>query len=761
MSKSGKKSRKPIELSSIINVVQRSPKSCHKSSHHKMELKSVVHVKSGGSNTSMKAKSRQDHRSSKSSKLASEKPLLLLPFGHQVSGRASMLCYDETTILKPYVSRELFFYQSMPQKLEKFTPQFRGLVTVSFVEDSSTTSMLAYALPCTLVKPNAKSIIKLFAEEPKPHSKRCVKDFGKTHVIYPDQSMDKIMLCDDEDTECSMFVEPVTFDPIISTDQDDDVVSDLSQGFDTSVCIDDTTESSKENRSQQKFSTTGLQNPWNAKVLDDAWLKLKVSDGEDPSSGKKKRFTLLENVVACYRRPCVLDLKIGTRIRENASDDKVARHVTAINIGARLSGMQIYHPDKEQFSYHNKYYGHNLSVAGFKANLRHFFSRGTYPVSTKKEMGPNTKFIDRNLVKEAIRKLKKLKDIIDSMQSHRFYSSSLLLLYEGDVSLSTMKVSAREYNKSSSSAVPSAMTSDVLEISPRSFSFSEFLQRLKHDKHDKHSTRSLDIPAMGDQKNRTYRSHREQDLDSQKSTNAVYQSEKKHKRPVQSSKITSSHDCKSSKHRAVSSHQTNHSFHERGEIETSCHIRNGCEKIRGSHKPVDNYEGDLSSHHKPVTLRHSEKAMQSQVAHSSSNSCGSCQSQSVKSLDGLTGLPRRGVQRSCDRSCSEIRESQRPIPFAWKSWPTRSKRMKMNTSTSQDNESIDFNSNGCHEMDCVHGLHSDFESHDTNHHDAIDVRMIDFAHYCFRDNTMHPGPDKSFTFGLDNLIVLLNDMLKL
>lgn len=63
-------------------------------------------------------------------------------------------------------------------------PFSAGLVSVSFVEDSATTSsMLAYALPCTLVKPNAKSIIKLFAEEPKPHSKRCVKDFGKTHVM--------------------------------------------------------------------------------------------------------------------------------------------------------------------------------------------------------------------------------------------------------------------------------------------------------------------------------------------------------------------------------------------------------------------------------------------------------------------------------------------------------------------------------------------------------------------------------------------------
>lgn len=130
-----KKSRKPIELSSIINVVQRSPKSCHKSSHHKMEVKSVVHVKSDRSKTPAKTQSRQDHKSSRSSKMDLEKPMLLLPFGHQVSGRASMLCYDETTILKPYVSRELFFYQSMPQKLKHFTPQFRGNSAFAFLSN--------------------------------------------------------------------------------------------------------------------------------------------------------------------------------------------------------------------------------------------------------------------------------------------------------------------------------------------------------------------------------------------------------------------------------------------------------------------------------------------------------------------------------------------------------------------------------------------------------------------------------------------------
>ena len=50
----------------------------------------------------------------------------------------------------------------------------------------------------------------------------------------------------------------------------------LCKGFDMTVCIDDTKATGKENKQQMKQSTSGMHNPWNTKVLDDAWLKLKV-----------------------------------------------------------------------------------------------------------------------------------------------------------------------------------------------------------------------------------------------------------------------------------------------------------------------------------------------------------------------------------------------------------------------------------------------------------------------------------------------------
>lgn len=42
---------------------------------------------------------------------------------------------------------------------------------------------------------------------------------------------------------------------------------------------------------------------------------------------------------------------------------------------------------------------------------------------------------------------------------------------------------------------------------------------------------------------------------------------------------------------------------------------------------------------------------------------------------------------------------------------------------------------------------------------SVDVRLIDFAHFCYQDPVVHPGPDGGFVFGLDKLICLLQTMV--
>ncbi|CAF4557560.1 unnamed protein product [Rotaria sp. Silwood1] len=59
----------------------------------------------------------------------------LSPFFHQVGGHSSMFQYDKNTVCKVLELSELDFYQSMPESLKKFAPEFRGTITVQYCED--------------------------------------------------------------------------------------------------------------------------------------------------------------------------------------------------------------------------------------------------------------------------------------------------------------------------------------------------------------------------------------------------------------------------------------------------------------------------------------------------------------------------------------------------------------------------------------------------------------------------------------------------
>ena len=55
-----------------------------------------------------------------------EKGVMLEPFLHQVGGHCCVLRLGEQTICKPLITREHQFYESVPDELRKFIPQYRG-----------------------------------------------------------------------------------------------------------------------------------------------------------------------------------------------------------------------------------------------------------------------------------------------------------------------------------------------------------------------------------------------------------------------------------------------------------------------------------------------------------------------------------------------------------------------------------------------------------------------------------------------------------
>ncbi|PSN32402.1 hypothetical protein C0J52_17848 [Blattella germanica] len=60
-----------------------------------------------------------------------ESEISLIPLGNQVGGHTRLLMLNERTICKPLNPRELDFYQNIPQDIEMFVPQYKGVMQAS------------------------------------------------------------------------------------------------------------------------------------------------------------------------------------------------------------------------------------------------------------------------------------------------------------------------------------------------------------------------------------------------------------------------------------------------------------------------------------------------------------------------------------------------------------------------------------------------------------------------------------------------------
>ncbi|CAH2311970.1 inositol hexakisphosphate kinase 2 [Pelobates cultripes] len=322
------------------------------------------------------------------------KGVLLEPFLHQVGGHSCVLRFNDKTICKPLIQREHLFYETLPSEIRKFTPQYKGVVSVSFEEDEDG-NLCLIAYPLNGDQDNLENLDYSECSEPK----------GK---LLRWSNKKALMLENDN----------ITKERVRQHRKEEKMKSHkLEEEFEWLK------KSEVLYYSVEKKGNVGSQfkhNPWSMKCHQQQLQRMK----ENAKHRNQYKFILLENLTCRYQAPCVLDLKMGTRQHgDDATEEKKANQIrkcqqsTSAVIGVRVCGMQVYQTGTGQLMFMNKYHGRKLSVQGFKEALYQFFHNG--------------KYLRRELFEPVIKKLTDLKLVLEKQESYRFYSSSLLIIYDG------------------------------------------------------------------------------------------------------------------------------------------------------------------------------------------------------------------------------------------------------------------------------------------------------------------------------------------
>lgn len=183
---------------------------------------------------------------------------------------------------------------------------------------------------------------------------------------------------------------------------------------------------SQEVRFDEKHMESGLASaaadvsPWAKACFDREHQKLRVA------GTSSKPCILLEDLTAPFSLPCIVDLKMGTRSHpDDVSVAKAERarlkysHSTSSSHGVRICGLQRFDPVDGKYHYVDKYRGRDLKQDQLSEELHRFVDLE----DASRALAVLDLWLDKLQRMEAV--------LRDKYAGYRFFSSSVLLLYEG------------------------------------------------------------------------------------------------------------------------------------------------------------------------------------------------------------------------------------------------------------------------------------------------------------------------------------------